>query len=193
MRHRVAIKHLGRTVAHRKALRRNMAQSLFQHGAIRTTEVKAKELKGFVEKLITVARKGTLHARRQVLALLPDRIMVNAKGEQDDRTVVQKLFSELAPRYASRPGGYTRIIRLSERRIGDAGAQVLLQLVEEKTAQAAAEDKRPSRRQRRAARRREAAATQASAPTEQTSDAPPPAKQTGEAPPPAEGDPDKES
>ncbi len=133
MRHRKAGKQLSRNTAHRKALRRNMAACLFEHGAIRTTEAKAKELKGFVEKLITVARKGTLAARRQVLATLNDRFMADKEndGELLDKTVVQKLFDEIAPKYVNRPGGYTRIIHLAERRIGDAGKQVLLQLVEE--------------------------------------------------------------
>ena len=130
MRHGIAGKQLSRSTAHRKAMRRNMAASLIQHGAIRTTEVKAKELRGFVEKLITVAKKGTLHARRQVISTLNDRLMADNKGEILDKTVVQKLFSEVAPSYASRQGGYTRIIHLAERRIGDAGRQVMLQLVE---------------------------------------------------------------
>jgi len=108
-----------------------MAASLIQHGAIRTTATKAKELRGFVERLITIARRNTLHARRQVIAALQDRYMTDDEGEFLDQTVVQKLFSEVAPKYASRPGGYTRIIHLSDRRIGDAGRQVLLQLVEE--------------------------------------------------------------
>jgi large subunit ribosomal protein L17 len=110
-----------------------MAASLFEHGAIRTTEAKAKELRGFVEHLITVARRGTLAARRQVIAELRDRSMADKEHEYEllGKTVIQKLFDEIAPRYADRPGGYTRIIRLSERRIGDAGQQVLLQLVEQ--------------------------------------------------------------
>ena len=107
-----------------------MAASLFEHEAIRTTEAKAKELRRFVERLITIARSGTLHARRQVISMLQDRIMVNQEGEVLEKSVVQKLFDEIAPRYANRPGGYTRIIRLAERRIGDGGKQVVLQLVE---------------------------------------------------------------
>jgi large subunit ribosomal protein L17 len=107
-----------------------MALSLFQHGAIRTTETKAKELRSFVEKLITTARRNTLHARRLVLAELGDRAMADDDGELLDQSVVQKLFSEIAPRYIDRPGGYTRIIHLNERRIGDGGKQVILQLVE---------------------------------------------------------------
>lgn len=149
MRHRVQGKQLSRNTAHRKALRRNMAASLFEHGAIRTTVVKAKELRPFVERLITTARTGTLYARRRVISLLGDRDIVNAEGELQDKSVVQKLFDEIAPRYVDRPGGYTRIIRLSDRRIGDAGEQVLLQLVE----QTSAEEEAPAG-PRRARRRR---------------------------------------
>lgn len=108
-----------------------MAASLLQHETIRTTEPKAKELRRFVEKLITTARKGTLHARRLIIAELGhDRAMFNVEEEMEDKTVVQKLFDEIAPRYADRPGGYTRIIRISDHRIGDNGSQVILQLVE---------------------------------------------------------------
>lgn len=161
MRHRVAGRQLSRNTAHRKALRRNMAASLFQHGAIRTTMPKAKELRRFAERLITIARKGTLHARRQVIALLRDREMCTwDEAEKDyrfeDKTVVQKLFDEIAPRYATRPGGYTRIIRLADRRIGDGGSTVLLQLVEEKKAQAT-DEAGSSRRKRRAAKKQQAA------------------------------------
>ncbi len=160
MRHRVAGKQLSRNTSHRKALRRNMAASLIQYGAIRTTEAKAKELRRFVEKLITVARTGTLHARRRVIRLLQDRQMYDYdETEKDyvaaDKTVVQKLFDEVAPRYVDRPGGYTRIIRLSDRRIGDGGTQVLLQLIEESTE--AAEQKEGGRRKKRAAKRLAAA------------------------------------
>ncbi|MDY7009400.1 MAG: 50S ribosomal protein L17 [Planctomycetota bacterium] len=132
MRHRIAGKQLSRTTSHRKAMRRNLAASLIEHGAVRTTPTKAKEVRPFVERLITIARAGTLHARRQVIALLGDRAMTDSEsGELDDRTVIAKLFDEIAPKYADRPGGYTRIIHLPERRIGDAGKQVLLQLVEQ--------------------------------------------------------------
>jgi len=157
MRHRVMGKQLSRTTSHRRALRRNMAASLFQHGAIRTTEAKAKEVRRFVERLITIARAGTLHARRRVIAQLQDREMTNDEGDFEGKTVVQKLFDEIAPRYVDRPGGYTRIIRLAERRIGDAGTQVLLQLVEETPAESAETAAAPSRRKRRAAKRHEAA------------------------------------
>jgi large subunit ribosomal protein L17 len=144
-----------------------MAISLFQHGAIRTTETKAKQLRGFVEKLITTARKGTLHARRQVIAQLGgDQVLFDDEGEMLEASVVEKLFDEIAPRYADRPGGYTRILHLAERRIGDAGRQCLLQLVEEGTeAQAVSGD---TGRKRRAAKRHEAASA---APAEQAGEA----------------------
>lgn len=134
-----------------------MAASLIQHGTIRTTMEKAKELRRFVERLITIARKGTLHARRQVISLLRDRLMADNEENILDKTVVQRLMDEVAPRYANRPGGYTRIIRLSERRIGDAGSQVLLQLVEESSTKTESGDAGQSRRSRRAAKRRQAA------------------------------------
>ncbi len=155
MRHRNSRKQLSRSTSHRKALRQNQARALFQHGAIRTTEVKAKQLRGFVEKLITTAKKGTLHARRLVVKELGDRLMFDDEGEPMEQTVVQKLFDEVAPRYADRPGGYTRIIRISDTRIGDAGRQVILQLVEEEAAEGDAGG--TSRRKARAAKRHEAA------------------------------------
>jgi large subunit ribosomal protein L17 len=156
MRHRVAGKQLSRTTSHRKALRRNMAASLFQHGAIRTTEAKAKELRPFVERLITIARQGTLHARRRIIKLMQDREIYSYDESQkdfvpDDKTIVQKLFDEVAPRYVDRPGGYTRIIRLSERRIGDGGVQVVLQLVDDTTETAGG--KTSGRREKQAAKR----------------------------------------
>ena len=131
MRHRVAGRHLNRTGEHRLALRRNLVSSLFEHETISTTMPKAKEVKGFAEKLITLAKKGDLAARRRAIALLNNRAIYE---EQDGNmvrtgTVISKLFSEIGPRYLDRPGGYTRIIRLSKRRLGDGGQLVLLQLV----------------------------------------------------------------
>jgi large subunit ribosomal protein L17 len=158
MRHRVSGKQLSRNTAHRKALRRNLAGSLFEHGAIRTTVIKAKEIRPFVERLITLARKNTLAARRRVIARLRDRAMADKEkpDELAEKSLVQKLFDEIAPRYATRPGGYTRIIHLPERRIGDAGKQVLLQLVED-TKAAGGESPAAGARRKRAARRAEAA------------------------------------
>ncbi len=159
MRHCVAGKKLNRTSSHRKAMRRNMAASLFEHGAIRTTEAKAKDVKPFVERLITIARKGTLHARREVISILGDRNIADADGAIQEKTVITKLFDDIAPRYADRPGGYTRIIRLSERRIGDSGIQVLLQLIDESQTDAGESGAAASRRKKRASMRRQAAAS----------------------------------
>lgn len=131
MRHRIAGRQLGRTAEHRLAMRRNLAASLIQHETISTTIEKAKEVKSFAEKLVTLARKGTLLARRRAIMLLGNRdIVVEEDGEAVIKgTVIGKLFSELGPRYLDRPGGYTRIVRLSQRRLGDNGRLVLLQFV----------------------------------------------------------------
>lgn len=144
-------------------MRRNLAIALFQHGAIRTTEAKAKDLKPFVERLISYARKGTVHARRLVSAELGNRrgdrgVLMDDEGEPLNKGVLDVLFDDIAPRYADRPGGYTRIIRLAERRLGDAGRQVILQLVEETGAGGGQGGSRSSRRKRRAAARHEAVA-----------------------------------
>jgi len=131
MRHRVAGKRLSRDSEHRLAMRRNMVASLFEHETISTTIQKAKDVKPFAEKLITLAKKGTLAARRRAIALLGDRdIITDEEGEAvKTTTVVRKLFSDIGPRYLDRAGGYTRIIRLSLRRLGDNGELCLLQLV----------------------------------------------------------------
>lgn len=134
MRHKIANHRLGRDTEHRLAMRRNMAASLFQYETISTTPQKAKEIKPFVEKLITLAKKGDLSARRKAIKMLGgDRdIVVQEDGEPVKQgTVIGKLFSELGPRYLERPGGYTRIIRLSLKRMGDKGKLVLLQLIGE--------------------------------------------------------------
>jgi large subunit ribosomal protein L17 len=112
-------------------MRRNMAASLFEHETISTTIQKAKEVRGFAEKLITLARKGDLAARRRAISLLGNRAMYKDLDGQMVRSgmVISKLFSELGPRYLDRPGGYTRIIHLAKRRLGDNGQLVLLQLV----------------------------------------------------------------
>ena len=131
MRHRVAGRRLGRDSEHRLAMRRNMVSSLFEHETISTTIEKAKEVKPFAEKLITLAKQGTLAARRRAISLLCDRRIVSQEEgvEVEHNTVIRKLFSEIGPRYLDRPGGYTRIIRLPLRRLGDNGRVVLLQLV----------------------------------------------------------------
>jgi len=112
-------------------MRRNLAQSLIEHETISTTIEKAKEIKPFVEKLITLAKKGKLEHRRRAISLLGNRDIVDCEDGQSRKkgTVVGKLFSELGPRYLDRPGGYTRIIRLSLRRLGDNGELVLFQLL----------------------------------------------------------------
>ena len=133
MRHRVAGRHLSRTSEHRLALRRNMVASLFEHETISTTLEKAKEVRSFAEKLITLGKKGTLPARRRAIAMLNNRaIYVEEDGKVVKKgTVVGKLFSEIGPRYLERSGGYTRIIKLPKCRLGDGGKLVLLQLVEQ--------------------------------------------------------------
>src|SRR6266436_8161420 len=119
MRHRNAGRKLSRNATHRLALMRNLARALIEHERIITTVEKAKEARRFVEKLITLAKKGTLHARRLALARLPD------KG------TVTKLFDEIAPRFKDRPGGYTRVIKRHQRRLGDAGKTAFLELLKE--------------------------------------------------------------
>lgn len=119
---------------------RNMANSLFTHGQITTTVTRAKSVQGFVEKMISVARKGDLASRRRVIAALEDRIAVRSEDDPDvDRNrygevvggprVVKKLFDEIAPRFADRTGGYTRIVKLGRHRIGDGADLCVLQLV----------------------------------------------------------------
>src|SRR5918992_5845720 len=139
MRHLVRGRQLSRDTEHRKSLRRSLVQSLFEHGKIRTTLPKAKEVKAFAEKLITLARTPSVNTRRRVTSMLRDRRLVdedqefilNEKGRA--KTVVQKLFDDIAPSFADRPGGYTRIIKLSDYRIGDGGSLVLLQLLTERS------------------------------------------------------------
>jgi large subunit ribosomal protein L17 len=117
MRHARSGKKLGRDSAHRKALYSNLAGALIEHGRIQTTEAKAKAVKPFAEKLITLGKRGDLHARRQALAALRSN------------DVVHRLFADVAPRFADRPGGYTRIVRLGPRQ-GDAAEMVYLELVD---------------------------------------------------------------
>jgi large subunit ribosomal protein L17 len=116
MKHRVAGRKLGRTSAHRLALMRNLSTSLFDKERVTTTLMKAKELRPFAERLVTLAKRETLHARRQVLRHIRDR------------RVVAKLVDTLSARYAQRPGGYTRILKLAPRR-GDHAAMAVIELV----------------------------------------------------------------
>jgi large subunit ribosomal protein L17 len=128
-------------------MRRNLVSALFQHETVSTTIEKAKEVKPFAEKLITLAKKGTLQARRRAISLLGNRDIIDYEEGKAVRkgTVIGKLFSELGPRYLDRPGGYTRIIKLSLKRLGDNGQLVLLQLVgaDEST------EKKPRKRSRK--------------------------------------------
>jgi large subunit ribosomal protein L17 len=135
-------------------MRRNLVASLIEHETISTTPEKAKEVKAFAEKLITLAKKGTLAARRRAIALLGNRDIIDYEDGKPVKKggVVEKLFSERGPRYLERSGGYTRIIRLSLRRLGDNGRLVLLQLVGEDEGskkQSRASTKRASRRKAR--------------------------------------------
>ena len=117
MRHQKGIKKLGRSPSHRRALLRNMAVALFRYERIHTTAGKAKALRPYAERLITLAKQGTLHARRL------------AARDVHDHEVLQKLFADLGTRFASRPGGYTRILKVG-RRAGDNSLAALVELVD---------------------------------------------------------------
>ena len=119
MRHRVKTRKLSRTGAHRRALARNLACALIEHERIETTLVKAKAHRPFVEKLVTLGRNKTLHNYRRAMALL---------GNQED--AVQKLFGVIGPRFAERPGGYTRIVKLAKPRLGDRADRAIFEFVE---------------------------------------------------------------
>jgi large subunit ribosomal protein L17 len=117
MRHGKTRHKLSRDASHRRSLLRNLSRELIQHERIQTSQAKAKAVKPQVERLITLAKRGDLHARRQALSTL---------GQ--DKFVVHKLFEEVAPRYSERPGGYTRIVKLGPRR-SDSTEMVYLELV----------------------------------------------------------------
>ncbi len=118
MRHGKKTKKLGRTKSHRKAMLANMAASLFLYHVIKTTEAKAKEVKKLVDKLITLAKRGDLHAHRQVYDVIKDR------------KLVKKLFDEIAPKLVDREGGYTKVLKLGTRRGDGASLSVVKLLVE---------------------------------------------------------------
>lgn len=118
MRHRAKGKQLSRTSSHKRAMLNNMATSLFRYERVETTEAKAKELRPFVERLITFARRGDLHARRQV------------ERRIKDRDVTGRLFKDIGPRFAARPGGYTRIVKLGHRS-GDGAETARIELLPE--------------------------------------------------------------
>ena len=118
MRHRKSGRKLSRTSSHRKAMMRNMVTSLLEYERIETTDAKAKELRGLADRMITLGKRGDLHARRQALSVIRSK------------SVTAKLFDELAERFRDRPGGYTRVIKLGNR-VGDAAPVSIIELVEE--------------------------------------------------------------
>jgi large subunit ribosomal protein L17 len=134
MRHRVKGKKLGRDSGHRKALRTNLTRALLENGRIKTTRAKAEYVRGHVERIITVAKRGLAKAEEQgdeAIAVHARRIA--ASRLNNDRVIVQKLFDDIAPRFAERPGGYTRVYRLGPRK-GDNAEMVLLELVDREEA-----------------------------------------------------------
>ena len=120
MRHRKKGRQLSRTASHRTATLRNMATSLIEHERIRTTEARARELRPFVERLITLGGTDDVHSRRR------------ARRHIADREALQKLFDDVGPRFRDRPGGYTRIVKLGSRR-GDGAEMAIIELVEQGT------------------------------------------------------------
>jgi len=142
MRHLKAGRKLNRTSAHRKALFRNLVTSLLDHERVQTTDAKAKALRPYVDRMITLGKRGTLHARRQALAFI----------RSED--VVKKLFDDVARRFRERPGGYTRIVKLGVRR-GDAAPMSLVELVDRGDAARSEADKKRERRARSRQRREE--------------------------------------
>jgi large subunit ribosomal protein L17 len=117
MRHRARARKFGRTSSHRLAMYRNMVTSLLEHGRVETTDAKAKEVRRIAERMITLGKRGTLHARRRALRVIRSR------------EVAARVFGDLAERFRERPGGYTRVLKL-RRRIGDAAPLSILELVE---------------------------------------------------------------
>lgn len=117
MRHKIKGRKLNRSSAHRKALGRNLFRALITHHRIVTTPEKAKHYRSMAEKLITLSKEKTLHNVRRAMAEVPDK------------DVIQKLFDEIGPHFKDRPGGYTRIVRLSKNRLGDNGGQAIWELV----------------------------------------------------------------
>lgn len=150
MRHLNTGRKLNRTSSHRSALFRNMVTSLLDHEQVRTTDAKAKEIRRFAERMITLGKRGTLHARRQALAFIRSE------------TVVKKLFDEVAPRFQTRPGGYTRVVKLGVRP-GDGAPMSVIELVDRGDASRSEADKKRERRAK-AKQRREEAEQRAAAP-----------------------------
>jgi large subunit ribosomal protein L17 len=148
MRHLKAGRKLNRTSAHRKAMFRNLVTSLLQHEHVQTTDAKAKEMRRWVDRMITLGKRNTLHARRQAAAFVRGHAMV------------KKLFDDIAPRFASRPGGYTRITKLGSR-IGDNASVSLIELVERGDSARTEAEKKRERRKRAVQKKEEAAAKSA--------------------------------
>jgi large subunit ribosomal protein L17 len=149
---------LGGGSSHERLILANLATALFEHGRITTTEAKAKRLRPVAERLITKAKRGDLHARRQVLTVVRD------KG------VVHSLFAEIGPRYSTRPGGYTRIVKLGPRK-GDAAPMALIELVEPLAEQVVAEATSATKRAAKKAPAKKAAAETAAAKAKEAADA----------------------
>jgi large subunit ribosomal protein L17 len=150
MRHLKSGRKLNRSASHRHAMWRNMVTSLLQREHLQTTDAKAKELRRFAERMITLGKRNTLHARRQALAFVRSR------------SVVAKLFDDIAPRFASRPGGYTRITKLGSRR-GDAAPVSLIELTE-RGDRARGEAERKRERRRKAQQKKDEQAAKAAMP-----------------------------
>ncbi len=131
MRHRNRRGNLGRTTGHRNAVLSNLAAALIEHGRIETTLAKAKAVRPYVEKLVTLGKRGDLHARRLALARIRRR---------DRRRVVHRLFAEIAPLFRDRPGGYTRIVKTGFRK-GDAAPMAVIEFVEQPSGTSGAEDR----------------------------------------------------
>ncbi|MCP4420501.1 MAG: 50S ribosomal protein L17 [Chloroflexi bacterium] len=141
MRHKVSGRRLNRSASHRKALRKNMVAELLTHEQILTTEAKARMLGPATEKIITLAKRGlargesdpaqTIHARRLAATRISRfRVVEDEDGDEEEVDVVRKLFDEIAPRYAERPGGYTRVVKIGKRS-GDNADMAMIMLVDE--------------------------------------------------------------
>lgn len=150
MKHRIVGRRLDRTTEHRTAMFRNLVTSLFRHERITTTTPKAKEIKRFADKFITLAKAGTQHARRQ------------ANRDVRDVEVLNKLFDTLGPRFKSRPGGYTRIIRVG-RRAGDAAEMAMIELVERTPAAPEGEEKAEKKAEKKVKKAKKSEAAEKSA------------------------------
>jgi len=148
MRHLKAGRKLNRSSSHRKAMFRNLVTSLLQHEHVQTTDAKAKEMRRWVDRMITLGKRNTLHARRQAAAFVRGHAMV------------KKLFDDIAPRFTARPGGYTRITKLGAR-VGDNASISLIELVERGDGARGEAEKKRERRRRAVQKKEEAAAKSA--------------------------------